>query len=60
MKKIKELYLRKYKRYSKYNLADKILNYLDYITERYGSRFIVIFSIWLLVILLIDIFKRLI
>tara|TARA_Y100001963_G_scaffold20590_1_gene26342 strand:+ start:243 stop:425 length:183 start_codon:yes stop_codon:yes gene_type:complete len=60
MKKIKELYLRKYKRYSKYNLADKILNYLDYITERYGSRFIIICSIWLLVILLIDIFKRLI
>ena len=46
MKKIKELYLRKYKRYSKYNLADKILNYLDYITERYGSRFIIICSIW--------------
>ena len=60
MKKIKELYLRKYKRYSRYNLADKILNYLDYITERYASRFIIICSIWLLVILLIDIFKRLV
>jgi len=60
MKKIKELYLRKYKRYSKYNLADKILNYLDYITNRYGIYFVLWSLSFLLVVLLIDIFKRLI
>jgi hypothetical protein len=60
MKKIKELYLRKYKRYSKYNLADKILNYLDYITNRYGIYFVLWSLSFLLIVLLIDIFKRLI
>ena len=60
MKKIKELYLRRYKRYSRYSLADKILNYLDYIVSRFGSRFLVASSLILLIVLLIDIFKRLI
>ena len=60
MKKIKELYLRKYKRYSKYNLADKILNYLDHITNKYGIYFVLWSLSFLLVVLLIDIFKTLI
>jgi len=60
MKKIKELYLRKYKRYSKYNLADRVLNYLEYATERYGIYFIIYSLSFLLLVLIIDIFKRLI
>ena len=39
---------------------DKMLDHLDYITNRFGSRFIIIGLAWLLIVLLIDIFKRLI
>ena len=40
--------------------SEKILDYLDYMTNKYGSKFVIISSIILLIVLLIDIFKRLI
>ena len=40
--------------------TEKAMDYLDYLTDKYASRFIIISTIWLLVILLIDIFKRLV
>ena len=43
-----------------YRLADKILNYLEYMTDRYGIYFIIYSLCFLMVVLLIDIFKRLI
>ena len=41
-------------------LTEKMMDCLDYLTDKYASRFIIISTIWLLVILLIDIFKRLV
>ncbi len=40
--------------------SEKMLDYLDYIANRFGSRFIILGLAWLLIVLLIDIFKRLI
>ena len=41
-------------------IPDKMLDYLDYMTNRHGSKFVIISSLILLIVLLIDIFKRLI
>ena len=41
-------------------IPEKILDYLDYIVNKYGSKFVIISSLILLIVLLIDIFKRLI
>ena len=41
-------------------ICEKGLDYLDYITNKHGSKFVIISLLWLCLLLLIDIFKRLI
>ena len=40
--------------------AEKFLDYLDYITNKHGSKFVIISLLWLCLLLCIDIFKTLI
>ena len=56
MKKIKELYLRKYKRYTNLNIIDRFLNWLDFIVLKHGKKFFYSSMLFLIIVLLIDIF----
>ena len=56
----KIMYLRKYKRYTNLNIIDRFLNWLDFIVLKHGKTFFYSSMLFLIIVLLIDIFQKLI